>query len=231
MHYLFQNIKFLASKNRKSEDEVYESLGFSQEEVFSFVTASNNPSPDQLIKLSEYFNTPIDILIRKDLTKISEYASKNIQMLVVDVDGVLTDGSLSFSDSGLEFKTYNAKDGLALIRLGKSNIKTGMLSHGFNRALVKNRGEMLGVDFIYTGNKKKLEILEDWAEKTGIPLENIAFIGDDLNDMDALQACGFSACPADANYKVKEAVDYVLSTDGGRGCVREFADNFLSEYL
>lgn len=231
MHYLFQNIKHLSKKKLLNEDEVYEKLGYSQEEVFGFVTASSYPNPDQLLTISDFFGIPVDNLLRKDLTKIASEASSKIKMLVVDVDGVLTDGGMSFSDSGLEFKTYNAKDGLAMIRLGRNGIKVGMLSHGFNRSLIKNRGEMLGVEFIYTGKKKKLEVLEKWSEESGIALENIAFIGDDLNDMDAIQACGFSACPADANWKIRQTVDHVLSTKGGSGCVREFADDFLSDFM
>jgi len=231
MQYLLSNLKYLLQKQNKKEEDLYQYAGMGQENIIGFITDGFNPSPDQLVKMADFFNTSLDVLIRKNLSEIAIKSNGNLKMLVMDVDGVLSDGGMYYSDSGIEIKKYNAKDGLAMMRLSKAGFEVGMISHGFNRALVKQRGEMLGIKRIYTGSKKKLEVLSQWSEESGIPLEAIAYIGDDLNDLDVMEAVGLSACPSDAAVKVRQTVDYVLTTPGGRGCVREFAEDFLSEYL
>lgn len=223
MHYLFSNVKYLLLKLNRNEEEFYSSLGFEHDQIFNLVTGSVNPSPEQLMLIADSLNTSIDALLRRKLSGLPD-AGHNIRMFVVDVDGVLTDGGMYFSDSGLEFKKYNAKDGLAMMRLEKNGIKTGMLSHGFNRQLIRSRAEMLGVSFYYTGQEKKADIIEQWAEKASVKLSEIAYIGDDINDLDVMKKVGFSAVPADATAGAKKAADLILTAAGGKGCVRELAE-------
>jgi len=93
-----------------------------------------------------------------------------------------------------------------------------------------HRAKVLGVQKVYIGTWKKMEILEKWCEELKISLKQVAYIGDDLNDIPVINKVGLSACPADAAEEVKENVNIILSLRGGQGCVREFADKYLSEF-
>lgn len=152
---------------------------------------------------------------------------KNIKLLILDVDGVMTDAGMFFTESGDQFKKYNAKDGMAIKALERFGIQAGIISSAHKIKMVKVRAEMLNIKHLYVGGDPKLDILVDWCEKLEIKLSEVAIIGDDINDLAVMKAVGFSACPADAVLKVKETVDLVLQTKGGQGCVREFIDFYL----
>lgn len=152
---------------------------------------------------------------------------KNIKLLILDVDGVMTDAGMFFTESGDQFKKYNAKDGMAIKALEHFGIQAGIISSAHKIKMVKVRAEMLNIKHLYVGGDPKLDILVDWCEKLEIKLSEVAIIGDDINDLAVMKAVGFSACPADAVLKVKETVDLVLQTKGGQGCVREFIDFYL----
>ncbi|RUA34424.1 MAG: 3-deoxy-D-manno-octulosonate 8-phosphate phosphatase [Bacteroidetes bacterium] len=152
---------------------------------------------------------------------------KNIKLLILDVDGVMTDAGMFFTESGDQFKKYNAKDGMAIKALERFGIQAGIISSAHKIQMVKVRAEMLNIKHLYVGGDPKLDILVDWCEKLEIKLSEVAIIGDDINDLAVMKAVGFSACPADAVLKVKETVDLVLQTKGGQGCVREFIDFYL----
>lgn len=223
MIYLFSNIKFLLHRQNKNEELFYTSLGFDSEMIFNMVMGHSHPSPAQLVLISDAMGYTIDDLLRKNFQAVySDH--KEIKMLVVDVDGVMTDGGMYFSDSGFEIKKYNAKDGLALMRMEKNGIKTGMLSHGFNRELIRTRAALLGLSYHYTGQDNKDVVLSRWSEETGISPEHIAYLGDDLNDLPAMKIAGFTAVPSDAAAGIRKHADVVLSAAGGRGCVRELAE-------
>jgi YrbI family 3-deoxy-D-manno-octulosonate 8-phosphate phosphatase len=231
MHYLFTNIKYLLQRKGIEEEDFYSSLGFSHKMIFNMVTGHENPTPDQLIIIADKLKQSLDTLLKKDLRGAGDKLPEAIKMLVLDVDGVLTDGGMYLSDGGLEIKKFNTKDGMAIKRLVKNGIAVGMLSHGYNRALVKHRADMLGVQFVYTGQERKEVVLKKWMKKLTLAKENIAYIGDDINDLDVIAQVGFSAAPADAVEEVKVAVSYVLTEKGGQGCVREFAEIFLKNKL
>lgn len=152
---------------------------------------------------------------------------KKIKLLILDIDGVMTDAGMYFTESGDQFKKYNAKDGMAIRALDQFGIQAGIISSGFKLNMVKNRADMLKIKHVYVGRDPKMDILLDWCEKLEIGLDEIAIIGDDINDLAVMQAVGFSACPSDAVLKIKETVDLVLQTKGGQGCVREFIDFYL----
>lgn len=153
--------------------------------------------------------------------------AKNIRFLILDIDGVMTDGGMYFTESGDQFKKYNTKDGMGIMKLHKLGIKTGIISSGFKEGMVKARAELLNIEHVYVGREPKIDILRDWCATLNIDFSQVGIIGDDINDLEIMKNVGFSACPADAVSSVKKQVDVVLQKEGGRGCVRELIDHYL----
>jgi YrbI family 3-deoxy-D-manno-octulosonate 8-phosphate phosphatase len=156
---------------------------------------------------------------------------KKIKLLILDVDGVMTDAGMFFTENGDQFKKYNAKDGMAIMALSKIGVDVGIISSGFKLEMVKARAELLKIKHLYVGRDPKIDILNQWCEKLKISLNEVAIIGDDINDLSIMNKVGFSVCPADAVLRVKQSVDLVLQTRGGKGCVREFIDFYLLDDL
>ncbi|UKN02210.1 HAD-IIIA family hydrolase [Paracrocinitomix mangrovi] len=186
------------------------------------------PTPDELIDIAAYFNMPIDVLVLKDLKKLHQFDDHNIKMLILDVDGTMTDGGMYFTENGDQIKRYNAKDGIAIKALVKKGTKVGIISHGKKFQVIKDRADLLGIEHVYVGSESKLEILNGWLKNLDIKLEEVAYVGDDINDMDIIEAVGLTACPADAVSEVKRKVDIILQKNGGHGCIRELYDEWLS---
>lgn len=153
--------------------------------------------------------------------------TSKIKLLILDVDGVMTDAGMYFTENGDQIKKYNAKDGMAIMRLAKYNIQSGIISSGFKTKVVKDRADLLQIDHFYVGRGSKMEVLKEWCDKLNLSLEDVAMIGDDINDLEIMKNVGFSACPADAVDIVKKSVDVVLFKKGGKGCVRELIDHFI----
>lgn len=154
---------------------------------------------------------------------------KGLKMLVLDVDGVLTDGGMYVSEKGDQMKRYNTHDGLALLELSKTKkLELGIISSGFTEHMVQDRAALLGIEHVYVGREPKLSILEQWCKEMNISLKEVAFIGDDRNDSAVMKAVGLAVCPASAVASIKSISDIVLSRKGGAACVREFIDNYLS---
>ena len=154
-------------------------------------------------------------------------ANKDIKFLVLDVDGVLTDGGMYYSNSGDEFKKFNTKDGMGIKLAIAKGIKIGFLSNGKNSALINNRAALLKVEYVYVGNDNKMGVLNGWMKELKLDYSEIAYIGDDVNDAEVISHIGLSACPNDAIKSIKEKVNIILTNKGGEGCVREFIDNYL----
>lgn len=152
---------------------------------------------------------------------------QEIRLLGLDVDGVLTDGGMWYSESGDEFKGFDSKDGRGIIELQRAGVPVCIISSGFRHNSITARAGVLGVEYCYVGTEDKLGVLKGWCNEFGIGLEQVAFIGDDINDRTVLEAVGFSACPVDAVEAIRRRVDVILSRPGGRGCVREFIDEHL----
>lgn len=185
------------------------------------------PTPDELIRIADYFHLSIDVLLRKDL-RISDKTHLNeIKLVVLDVDGTMTDGGMYFTENGDQIKKYNTKDGMAIKRGSKDGMQFGIISHGHKLNMVKDRADLLGIQHVYVGQESKTEVLAKWCEELGITPEQVAYVGDDINDIEIMEAVGVSACPADAVKSVKSVADVVLSKNGGAGCVREFLDDWL----
>jgi YrbI family 3-deoxy-D-manno-octulosonate 8-phosphate phosphatase len=152
-----------------------------------------------------------------------------IKLLVLDVDGVLTDGGMYYTESGDEFKKFNAKDGIAVKKLVKNGIPVALLSSGINKTIIRNRAERLNIKYFHAGLEPKTQILDVWRRELGIEYSQIAYIGDDVNDLEVIAKCGITFCPSDAVPKVKKAVDIALKTKGGDGCVRELIEKYFLE--
>ena len=156
-----------------------------------------------------------------------------IKVFLTDVDGVLTDAGMYYTESGDEFKKFNTHDGMAFGMLREQGIKTGMITSEETK-IVENRAMKLKADYLYQGAKGdgKLEAARQICEKEGISLSEVAYIGDDINCIPLLKAVGMAACPANAVKKVKEIPGIIqLKTNGGDGAVREFVEGLLGEDL
>ena len=153
---------------------------------------------------------------------LKEKASK-IKLLAFDVDGVMTDGSITYDENGVEYKTFNAKDGHGLAKMVKSGFLTAVIT-GRRNGTVDRRAEDLRFSEVFQGVKNKLPILEGIMEKYELDFSQVAYMGDDEPDMQILEKVGLSACPADAVDRVKNICNFVSSKDGGKGAVRELCD-------
>ena len=158
-------------------------------------------------------------------------SKSKIKFLGLDVDGTLTDGGMYYTESGEEFKRFDTKDGRGIIELQKQGVKVGLLSSGFKTKIIEGRAKTLSLEKFYVGTEPKIDILQQWCKDMDIDMKEVAYIGDDINDRDIINAVGFTACPADAMPSIKKIVDVVLTNKGGYGCVREFIEEHLGYTL
>ncbi len=153
--------------------------------------------------------------------------NNRIKLLIMDVDGTLTDGKIYMSASGEAMKAFNIKDGYALSHIRDYGI-TPVIMTGRKSDIVQRRCEELGITNIYQGVVNKAYILRDICKSMNVSLNDVAYIGDDLNDLNCMKICGLSASPSDAIERIKENVNYVCSAKGGEGAVREFCDYIIA---
>lgn len=144
-----------------------------------------------------------------------------MKMLVMDVDGTLTDGHIYIGAHGEMMKAFDVKDGYGIAEF-RRNGGIPVIITGRSSKIVEARCRELGINELYQGISNKLEQLKKVAEKYHVQPEEIAYIGDDLNDLECIQYCGYSGCPADAIDELKRHASYVCSKVGGNGAVREF---------
>lgn len=186
--------------------------------------------PETYYELDEPFDWEIieKLLENKNNNEYKEKL-KNIKLLLTDVDGVLTDAGMYYSEKGDELKKFNTRDGKGLELLRKKGIKTGIITSE-DTIIVNNRAKKLKVDFLCQGrrDKGKLEAAIDICKQLGIGLNETAYVGDDINDIDLLSKVGFSACPFDAIEEVKSIVDYKCKTKSGEGVIREISTKIIT---
>lgn len=151
---------------------------------------------------------------------------KNIRLLLLDVDGVMTDGGIIYDGNGLETKVFNVKDGHGIKMLQRHGIEVGIIT-GRTSKVVDIRAKELGIELVYQGALKKLVSYEDIKLKTGLVDSQIAYIGDDVIDVPVMRRVAFAAAPQDALPEARNAASYVTSCGGGRGAVREICDLIL----
>jgi 3-deoxy-D-manno-octulosonate 8-phosphate phosphatase (KDO 8-P phosphatase) len=157
---------------------------------------------------------------------MKEQKLRKIKLFLLDVDGVLTDGSIVYDDQGGEIKVFDVKDGLGIRLLMKTGVQVGVVTGRSSRAL-RHRCENLGIPFVYDGVGDKAALLDDLIEKTGIGPEEIAFMGDDLPDLPIMRKVGLSIAVADAHELVIEKADMVTRAKGGAGAVREACEDII----
>ncbi len=157
---------------------------------------------------------------------MSEIDYKKIRLLVLDVDGVMTDGSIVLSASGEESKSFNVKDGSGM-KFWKRMGGVLAIITGRESDVVVRRARELDVDVVRQNRKDKYPALQEVFSATGFGPADTAVVGDDLPDLPMMYHCAFSACPADAVEEVRRQVDYVCRTPGGRGAVREVVEHIL----
>lgn len=151
-----------------------------------------------------------------------------IKMLVMDVDGTLTDGKIYMGSDGEVFKAFDVKDGYAIAHLHEVGIIPVIIT-GRKSKIVENRAKELNIKEVYQGVSDKVEKLKVVAKDNRVLLEEVAYIGDDLNDLDCMGICGLSACPNDAIDEVTSNVDFKCNKNGGYGAVREFINYIINK--
>ena len=151
-----------------------------------------------------------------------------IELIVLDVDGTLTDGKVGYTQSGDEVKTFSVKDGLAIaswVKLGK-NVA---IITGRNSKMVERRAKELGIKYLFQGVHNKQKVLEDLLKNLNLTMQNVASAGDDLNDYKMLKTSKMAFVPADASHYVKEIATVILSKNGGDGAVREMIEELIEQ--
>jgi YrbI family 3-deoxy-D-manno-octulosonate 8-phosphate phosphatase len=222
MIFLEQNIRGICDKFGLDYMEFLDELD---------VDHPNDLSVYDLEAISEEYDIELSSMLFRHVfrTKKLQKQLKDIQLLILDVDGVMTDGGLYFTDEGDHIKKFNAKDGMAIAQLTKRDFQVGIISSGFSGKAVERRAKLLGIQHCSVNKESKLTRLRTICSSLGIELAQVAMIGDDINDLEIFEVCGFSACPSDAVPEVKNVVNLVLSRKGGEGCIREFVDEYLLE--
>jgi len=159
------------------------------------------------------------------IDKLNEKCAK-IKLIVMDVDGTLTNGKVTYSDSGEQEKVFSIRDGMGVELMHRTNIEPAILTSE-DSDIVRARAKKLRIKHLICGSRQKKDDLIKLAEKLSLSLENIAYIGDDVNDMQAISVAGVSACPADSAVAILETSDYICKKNGGEGAVREFIELIL----
>ena len=148
---------------------------------------------------------------------------KPVKLLVMDVDGILTNGTLSFLADGTEVKTFSILDGLGLKLLMQTGVETAIIT-GRSSPQVELRAQSLGITYTQQGREDKLTALKELWARTGYSAANTAYIGDDLPDLSAIKACSFGATVPNGYWLVREEADWISQAAGGTGAVRELCD-------
>ena len=151
-----------------------------------------------------------------------------IKLIVLDVDGCLTDGKLIYSQDGIESKNFSVKDGLGISSWVKLGNQVAIIT-GRNSKIVKNRAQELGIQHLFQGIKDKDRVFKELVKSLNLSFEDVGVIGDDLNDFNMLNLAGRSFTPSDGVKEIKNIVDTVLLKSGGNGAVREMIDILVDE--
>ncbi|MDR3300542.1 MAG: HAD family hydrolase [Candidatus Accumulibacter sp.] len=154
-------------------------------------------------------------------------SAQRLKLMIFDVDGVLTDGSLYFTDAGAEIKVFNARDGHGLRMLLSEGVTPAIIT-GRNAACVTWRMKSLGIEHVCQGVDNKLTAFRELIAKLGVDAGEAGFMGDDVIDLQVMAACGFSAAPVDCHELNRQRADYLASRPGGRGAAREVCEFILA---
>ncbi len=161
------------------------------------------------------------------MLKNTQKVLRDLKLFATDVDGVLTDAGMYYGESGEELKKFHTRDGMGIKLLQAEGVITAIITME-NTKIVERRGLKLGIPEVFQGAKDKVSVLLNLSEKYRIPFGQMAYIGDDVNDVEALKAVGYAAAPADCVKQVRQVVHYVCKKKGGEGAVREVIDRILA---
>jgi 3-deoxy-D-manno-octulosonate 8-phosphate phosphatase (KDO 8-P phosphatase) len=152
--------------------------------------------------------------------------ARRVRLILLDVDGVLTDGTIVLHHDGTESKSFHIRDGAAIVWAQRAGCRIGLLSARTSEA-TEQRAMQLGIPIVVQGATDKVSAYDEILRKTGLSDADVAYMGDDLQDLPVLRRVGFSAAPADAAADVRETVDWVSTVAGGKGAVRELIEHVL----
>ncbi len=195
----------------------------------------------EIYELPEYTSVELDepedwpfaeLLMRKYILPEFESGAFNnlqrIKLFITDVDGVLTDSGMYYTEDENEMKKFSTRDGMGFELIKNAGILTGIITSE-NTKIVEKRARKLKIDYVFQGATNKIETLKELCSSLNIGLSDVAYIGDDLNDIQTIRAAGFSACPFDAHETIKKEVNYICTAKGGSGAVREVIDLILKK--
>ena len=171
----------------------------------------------------------IELLMKKNgllQDKVSD--TKKIKMFLTDCDGCLTDGGMYYSENGDELKKFNTKGGMGLSNIRNKGVVTGIIT-GENTKIVERRAEKLHINELHQGVTDKLSVVRELAKKYHVSLEEVAYVGDDVNDIPVMEQVGFPCTVNDANSKVKELAAYISTYNGGDGAIRDIIEHLFKE--
>ncbi len=149
------------------------------------------------------------------------------KLILTDIDGVWTDGGMYYDQTGNEWKKFNTSDSAGILFCKKLNIPVGIIT-GEKTEIVKRRAEKLKIDFLHQGISDKLTVAKNLCQELGISLDDVAYIGDDIGDIQLLKSVGFSCSPNNAPNYIKELVHFTTKKNGGEGAFREFVEYILT---
>lgn len=221
MKIFIQNIKKIMAEKDLNIEQIAALCKLDVITFQSFLSETKCPKPSELVNIAANLKISFEKLLLNSCNIPEKF---NCKLLALDIDGVMTDGGMYVTSDQKEFKKFNTHDGIAIRGVLKNNIEVRIISNGLMHDLIKYRAEMIGVKNFYVGNEKKLPILEKWCSEMNISLQQVAYIGDDINDLEVIRKVGLSACPANAMPTVKAEVNIILNKNGGEGCVREFVE-------
>lgn len=151
---------------------------------------------------------------------------KSIKLIVLDVDGTLTDGKIYYDNNGNEIKSFNVKDGMGIIQALKSGINIAIIT-ARKSSIVEKRSSELGIKYVFQGVHNKVKCLEQLLKDLNLDYRDTIYIGDDINDIGVMEKVRISACPRDSAELVKEKAHFISNYNGGDGAVREIIENVL----
>jgi len=179
--------------------------------------------PGKVLQNMKSFTKPTHLRIVKSPRKVF----KELKLFATDVDGVLTDAGMYYGESGEELKKFHTRDGMGIKLLQAEGVVTAIITMEQTK-IVARRAKKLGISEVFQGAKDKVSVLTHLSGKLGIPFEQMAYMGDDVNDVAALQTVGYAAAPADCVDQVRQVVHYICHKKGGEGAVREVIDMILA---
>lgn len=181
-----------------------------------------------LMDLCQEEDLQLQELLEKDLS----FRPQDIKLLVMDCDGVLTRGEMILNEDGSSTKIFNVKDGMGIKLAQEAGMHTAIISAGTSTGIVESRAQHLGISHCYVGKRPKLAVLEEWLAELNLSLAQVAYIGDDVNDLPILEKVALAFCPKNAVPLVRQHQNVrVLKSLGGEGCLREMVEEYLLGWI